>query len=117
MGGHKFSNPGHPFSCGITLAKLAAVTMDEQGNETFDTSGALDKLRKVSCFSFSCERLFKKIDFQVNQLVITCLEGQREIKYLYILIALLSMSIPVLCLVCDIVIPFSFYREVDFILP
>lgn len=50
---HKFSNPGHPFSCGITLAKLAAVTMDEQGNETFDTSGALDKLRKVSCFSFS----------------------------------------------------------------
>ncbi|KAG9446693.1 hypothetical protein H6P81_012821 [Aristolochia fimbriata] len=40
------SNPGHPFCCGITLAKLAAVTMDEQGNETFDTSGALDKLRK-----------------------------------------------------------------------
>ncbi|PHT71568.1 hypothetical protein T459_22353 [Capsicum annuum] len=46
MGGHKFSNPGHPFSCGVTLAKLAAVTTDEQGNETFDTSGALDKLRK-----------------------------------------------------------------------
>lgn len=44
------SNPGHPFSSGFTLAKLAAVTMDEQGNETFDTSGALDKLRKV----FSC---------------------------------------------------------------
>ncbi|KAH0638247.1 hypothetical protein KY289_038162, partial [Solanum tuberosum] len=41
------SNPGHPFSCGVTLAKLAAVTMDEQGNETFDTSGALDKLRKL----------------------------------------------------------------------
>lgn len=41
------SNPGHPFSSGVTLAKLAAVTMDEQGNETFDTSGALDKLRKV----------------------------------------------------------------------
>ncbi|XP_077211040.1 calcium-dependent lipid-binding family protein isoform X2 [Tasmannia lanceolata] len=40
------SNPGHPFCCGVTLAKLAAVTMDEQGNETFDTSGALDKLRK-----------------------------------------------------------------------
>ncbi|CAI9779714.1 unnamed protein product [Fraxinus pennsylvanica] len=47
------SNPGHPFSCGITLAKLAAVTMDEQGNETFDTSGALDKLRK----SLQLERL------------------------------------------------------------
>lgn len=42
------SNPGHPFSSGVTLAKLAAVTMDEQGNETFDTSGALDRLRKVS---------------------------------------------------------------------
>lgn len=41
------SNYGHPFACGVTLAKLAAVTMDEQGNETFDTSGALDKLRKV----------------------------------------------------------------------
>ncbi|XP_012842600.1 PREDICTED: uncharacterized protein LOC105962815 isoform X1 [Erythranthe guttata] len=47
------SNLGHPFSCGITLAKLAAVTMDEQGNETFDTSGALDKLRK----SLHLERL------------------------------------------------------------
>ncbi|RWW19541.1 hypothetical protein BHE74_00015290, partial [Ensete ventricosum] len=41
------SNPGHPFCTGFTLSKLAAVTMDEQGNETFDTSGALDKLRKV----------------------------------------------------------------------
>ena len=42
------SNSGHPFASGITLARLAAVTMDEEGNETFDTSGALDKLRKVS---------------------------------------------------------------------
>ncbi|XP_058093613.1 uncharacterized protein LOC131239768 [Magnolia sinica] len=40
------SNPGHPFCSGVTLAKLAAVTMDELGNETFDTSGALDNLRK-----------------------------------------------------------------------
>ncbi|GKV06822.1 hypothetical protein SLEP1_g18658 [Rubroshorea leprosula] len=47
------SNPGHPFSSGVTLAKLAAVTMDEDGNETFDTSGALDKLRK----SLQLERL------------------------------------------------------------
>ncbi|KAK9136608.1 hypothetical protein Sjap_007202 [Stephania japonica] len=47
------SNLGHPFSSGITLAKLAAVTMDERGNETFDTSGALDKLRK----SLQLERL------------------------------------------------------------
>ncbi|XP_044485071.1 uncharacterized protein LOC123210663 isoform X2 [Mangifera indica] len=47
------SNPGHPFASGITLARLAAVTMDEQGNEIFDTSGALDKLRK----SLHLERL------------------------------------------------------------
>ncbi|PRQ39555.1 putative vacuolar protein sorting-associated protein [Rosa chinensis] len=47
------SNPGHPFCSGATLAKLAAVTMDEEGNETFDTSGALDKLRK----SLQLERL------------------------------------------------------------
>ncbi|KAF5752107.1 hypothetical protein HS088_TW01G00014 [Tripterygium wilfordii] len=47
------SNPGHPFCSGVTLAKLAAVTMDEEGNETFDTSGALDKLRK----SLQLERL------------------------------------------------------------
>ncbi|XP_074383059.1 uncharacterized protein LOC141724723 isoform X2 [Apium graveolens] len=47
------SNPGNSFACGVTLAKLAAVTMDEQGNETFDTSGALDKLRK----SVQLERL------------------------------------------------------------
>ncbi|GAV71650.1 DUF946 domain-containing protein/DUF1162 domain-containing protein/Chorein_N domain-containing protein [Cephalotus follicularis] len=47
------SNSGHPFCSGVTLAKLAAVTMDEQGNETFDTSGALDKLRK----SLQLERL------------------------------------------------------------
>ncbi|GAB2216278.1 hypothetical protein Droror1_Dr00024048 [Drosera rotundifolia] len=47
------SNPGRPFACGLTLAKLAAVTMDDQGNETFDTSGALDKLRK----SLQLERL------------------------------------------------------------
>ncbi|XP_071698618.1 uncharacterized protein [Rutidosis leptorrhynchoides] len=47
------SNPGHPFAVGFTLAKLAAFTVDEQGNETFDTSGALDKLRK----SLQLERL------------------------------------------------------------
>lgn len=45
------SNPGHPFCSGVTLSKLAAVTTDEQGSETFDTSGALDKLRKVSTIS------------------------------------------------------------------
>lgn len=53
------SNPGQPFCSGITLAKLAAVTMDEHGNETFDTSGALDKLRKVR-LAF-CKAAFTKI--------------------------------------------------------
>lgn len=55
-----YSNPGHPFSSGVTLAKLAAVTIDEQGNETFDTSGALDKLRKVSLFSFLVKAISQK---------------------------------------------------------
>ncbi|KAL3679175.1 hypothetical protein R1sor_022131 [Riccia sorocarpa] len=40
------SNQGHPFCSGVTLAKLAAVTVDETGNETFVTSGALERLRK-----------------------------------------------------------------------
>ncbi|CAI9260988.1 unnamed protein product [Lactuca saligna] len=39
---HQLStNPGHPFAIGLTMAKLAAFTVDEKGNETFDTSGAL----------------------------------------------------------------------------
>lgn len=42
-----FSNAGHPFASGFTLSKLAAVTVDEDGNETFDAGVALDKLRKV----------------------------------------------------------------------
>nr|XP_033509665.1 uncharacterized protein LOC117274471 isoform X2 [Nicotiana tomentosiformis]XP_033509666.1 uncharacterized protein LOC117274471 isoform X2 [Nicotiana tomentosiformis] len=38
----------------LQVAKLAAVTMDEQGNETFDTTGALDcvswcNLKGVPC--------------------------------------------------------------------
>ena len=52
------SNPGYPFCTGVTLAKLAAVTMDEQGNETFDASGALDKLRKVSLTSYHEANVF-----------------------------------------------------------
>jgi hypothetical protein len=45
------SNAGHPFGLGFTLAKLAAVTVDKEGNETFATSNALDRLRKVSLTS------------------------------------------------------------------
>ncbi|KAG0568137.1 hypothetical protein KC19_7G189300 [Ceratodon purpureus] len=47
------SNPGHPFCSGVTLATLAAVTIDERGHETFVTSGALERLRK----SLRLERL------------------------------------------------------------
>lgn len=46
------SNSGHPFASGFTLSKLAAVTVDEDGNETFDAGVALDKLRKVRTHSF-----------------------------------------------------------------
>ncbi|KAF3677911.1 hypothetical protein FXO37_04600 [Capsicum annuum] len=83
MGGHKFSNPGHPFSCGVTLAKLAAVTMDEQGNETFDTSGALDKLRKVQaleiapCGNVRVEVKMREIMVEVGEL--KRIEAEREL--------------------------------------
>ena len=64
------SNPGHPFCSGVTLAKIAAVTMDEQGNETFDTSGALDKLRKVSRFFFPLDKLVKNVGvFNLPELI------------------------------------------------
>lgn len=42
------SNDGHPFAAGLTLAKLAAVTVDESGKETFVTGGALDRIQKAS---------------------------------------------------------------------
>ncbi|XP_057978559.1 uncharacterized protein LOC131164992 isoform X2 [Malania oleifera] len=40
------SNPGHPFAAGVTLEKLSAVTVDDNGKETFITSGALDCIQK-----------------------------------------------------------------------
>eukprot|EP00897_Mesotaenium_endlicherianum_P008373 jgi/Mesen1/7564/ME000392S06833 len=42
-----YSNPGHPFCIGVTLAQLAAFTIDDNGNEVFVTSSALDRLRKA----------------------------------------------------------------------
>ena len=41
------SHPDHPFAAGLTLAKIEAVTVDDKGKETFVTSGALDRVRKV----------------------------------------------------------------------
>lgn len=43
------TNPGHPFSCGITLDKLAAATVDDKGEEAFVTTTPLSLLRKVRC--------------------------------------------------------------------
>eukprot|EP00897_Mesotaenium_endlicherianum_P006912 jgi/Mesen1/6249/ME000323S05384 len=37
------SHPGHPLAAGVILEKLEAMTVDEQGRETFVTSGALDR--------------------------------------------------------------------------
>ena len=45
------SNPGKPICAGITLSKLAAVTIDENSKETFVPSGVLDKLHKVRCMT------------------------------------------------------------------
>ncbi len=45
------SNPGHPFAVGMTLAKLAAVTVDDDGKETFVTGGSLDRIQKVRKFT------------------------------------------------------------------
>ncbi|KAL2636221.1 hypothetical protein R1flu_007700 [Riccia fluitans] len=40
------SNPGHSFAAGLTLEKLAAVTVDEKGEETFIAGGSLDRIQK-----------------------------------------------------------------------
>jgi len=39
----------------VTLAKLAAVTVDEDGKETFVTGGALDRVQKASG---SCDAIY-----------------------------------------------------------
>lgn len=41
------SNPGVPFACGLTLEKLSAHTVDEEGNEAFVKDNPLALLRKV----------------------------------------------------------------------
>lgn len=40
------SNPEHPFAAGVTLGKLSAVTVDDNGMETFVSGGALDRIQK-----------------------------------------------------------------------
>ena len=41
------SSPGHPFATGVFLGNLNIKTVDEEGNETFVKSGALQLIRKV----------------------------------------------------------------------
>ena len=41
------SNPGMPFACGLTLEKLSAHTIDEDGNQAFVKDNPLAMLRKV----------------------------------------------------------------------
>uniref|UniRef100_A0A6N2K527 PH domain-containing protein n=1 Tax=Salix viminalis TaxID=40686 RepID=A0A6N2K527_SALVM len=40
------SNPEHPFAAGVTLGKLSAVTVDDNGMETFVSGAALDRIQK-----------------------------------------------------------------------
>ena len=42
------SNPGVPFACGLTLEKLSAHTVDEDGNDAFVKDNPLSLLRKVT---------------------------------------------------------------------
>ncbi|GAB2273666.1 hypothetical protein Dimus_008448 [Dionaea muscipula] len=55
------SNPGHPFAAGVTLERLSAVTVDDDGNETFATGGALDRIQK----SVELERLAVYLDSDI----------------------------------------------------
>ncbi|KAM6557396.1 hypothetical protein CsatB_004415 [Cannabis sativa] len=55
------SNPGHPFAAGVTLEKLLAVTVDDNGNETFVTGGALDRIQK----SVELDRLALYLDSDI----------------------------------------------------
>ncbi|BFG31191.1 hypothetical protein CerSpe_174650 [Prunus speciosa] len=56
------SNPGHPFAAGITLERLSAMTVDENGKETFVTGGALDRIQK----SVQLDRLALYLDSDIS---------------------------------------------------
>ncbi|GAV77402.1 PH domain-containing protein/DUF946 domain-containing protein/DUF1162 domain-containing protein/Chorein_N domain-containing protein, partial [Cephalotus follicularis] len=56
------SNPGHPFAAGISLEKLSAVTVDDDGKETFLTGGSLDRIQK----SVELDRLALYLDSDVS---------------------------------------------------
>ncbi|GFQ08294.1 putative vacuolar protein sorting-associated protein 13b, partial [Phtheirospermum japonicum] len=55
------SNPGHPFAAGVTLDKLSAFAVDDNGEETFITGGALERIQK----SVELERMAVYLDSDV----------------------------------------------------
>ncbi|KAI3453469.1 hypothetical protein Pfo_010132 [Paulownia fortunei] len=56
------SNPGHPFAAGVTLDKLSAFTVDDKGEETFITGGALERIQK----SVELERMAIYLDSDLS---------------------------------------------------
>ena len=40
------TTPGHPFACGMMIGSLSAITVDDEGNPTFTTGGALERISK-----------------------------------------------------------------------
>ncbi|GER35434.1 pleckstrin homology (PH) domain-containing protein [Striga asiatica] len=56
------SNPGHAFAAGVMLDKLSAFTVDDNGEETFITGGALDRIQK----SVQLERMAIYLDSDVS---------------------------------------------------
>ncbi len=57
------SNPGVPFACGLTLEKLSAHTVDEEGNEAFVKDNPLSLLRKVT---IACKHLIKSFSHSLH---------------------------------------------------
>ena len=53
-----YTNPGHPFACGLTLDALTGYTVDELGKEAFITNNPLAMLRKARVSE--CARLGKQ---------------------------------------------------------
>ena len=55
------SNPGVPFACGLTLEKLSAHTVDEDGNQAFVKDNPLALLRKVPQLTHLADSLLKDL--------------------------------------------------------
>ena len=50
----EITTPGHTFSCGMTIGKLSAITVDDFGEPTFVAGGSLERIHKrVALENFS----------------------------------------------------------------